>query len=182
MPANSCHGPCLYATALLRHTASQPWGSPRACRGNRLGRAACTSNGIELRSGFPASIRRSIRTREHDRVAIQIAQPGFPVIRTTVSIGRIAVARHDDLRLQRRRWRVSANGGTAEHLVRIERETLLAGRSHALRTKGPPVDVVSFSGKKYTGGSQPIAYFEETGVVTPSCSSIASESKYSRSR
>src|SRR5437667_12472754 len=48
----------------------------------------------------PISIRRSVRAGEHDRVAVGIAQPDFPMVRTAVTVGRIAMAWHDDLSLQ----------------------------------------------------------------------------------
>jgi hypothetical protein len=42
------------------------------------------------------SLRRTIGTREHDRVTIGIAEPDFPVVGTAVAVRGIAVARHED--------------------------------------------------------------------------------------
>src|SRR5262249_28915484 len=47
-----------------------------------------------------ASPRRTIRTGEYDGVAVGIAQPAFPVVRTAVAGRRIAVLRQDDFRLE----------------------------------------------------------------------------------
>ena len=41
----------------------------------------------------PISVRGAVRAGEHDRVTVRIAQPTFPVVRTTPAIGRIAMAR-----------------------------------------------------------------------------------------
>jgi hypothetical protein len=46
-----------------------------------------------------ALLRRAIRARQHDDIAVRIAQPAFPVVGAIVALGRVAVARHDDLGL-----------------------------------------------------------------------------------
>ena len=52
-------------------------------------------------SWLPIAVCRSIRAREHHQVTVGIAEPEFPMVRTPVTLGRIAMSRHDDLRLQR---------------------------------------------------------------------------------
>ncbi len=53
-----------------------------------------------LRLRFPGSIGGSVRTCEHDGVAIRIAQPDFPVVGAAIVIGRIAMAGKNDFCLQ----------------------------------------------------------------------------------
>jgi hypothetical protein len=48
----------------------------------------------------PVSVCGSVRTGEHDRVAVGIVQPDFPMVRTTVTVRRIPMAGQNDLRLQ----------------------------------------------------------------------------------
>ena len=57
---------------------------------------------------FPISIRRPVGAGEHDRVAIGIAQPDFPMVRAAFVIGRISMTRQDNLHPQLCRPR---NGG-----------------------------------------------------------------------
>ena len=48
---------------------------------------------------FPISIRRSVRAGNYNHVSVRIAKPNFPMIRTAISVGRIAMARQNDLRI-----------------------------------------------------------------------------------
>src|SRR5262249_48912798 len=47
----------------------------------------------------PISIRGTLRTGKHDRVAVGIPQPDLPMIRPTITPGRIAMAWQNDLGL-----------------------------------------------------------------------------------
>src|SRR5215831_19225869 len=53
----------------------------------------------------PTSIGRAVRTGQHHRVTIRIAQPDLPMIGTALTLGRIAVARQNHFCLQLRRAR-----------------------------------------------------------------------------
>src|SRR6516162_2606576 len=48
----------------------------------------------------PISVRRTVRAGEHDHVTVRITHPALPVVGAAVPVGRIAMARQDDLGFQ----------------------------------------------------------------------------------
>src|SRR5262245_6597297 len=60
---------------------------------------AAKADGFEvLRS--PVAVGRAVRAGEYHDIAVRVTQPALPVVRAAVTVGRIAVARQDDLGLQ----------------------------------------------------------------------------------
>jgi hypothetical protein len=55
--------------------------------------------------GLPGTVGSPVGAREHDSVAIRITQPDLPVIGPAIALGRIAVARQNNFRLERLRTR-----------------------------------------------------------------------------
>src|SRR5262245_3631259 len=113
-PFFSCTTQCSPASFTRRLRAASPGGSSAQPSGavRTVPSAARTVFGVgpgvtvlvilpQHPSRSPLAICRAVRTRQHNLVAVKVTKPEFPMVRASISIGRVSVTGHDDLSTQR---------------------------------------------------------------------------------
>ncbi len=137
-------------------------------RGERIGRCSASGLGKRWRSlRSPISICRSIWTRQHDLVAVEVTNPDLPMVRASTSIGRVAVARHDDLSAQR-----LGPCDASVDVVYLEPEEQSVSRRHVVRIADASVVMFFFPSVKL---KNQLAGVDKAFVVRPAVSALAVE-------